>query len=131
MALCLRGEKSARLKAIYLEGLEVQASIGVLSRERANKQKVVIDIAVAVDPRPHEKDSIDAVLDYRLLREAAVRRIDAGHIALQETLAEDLAAFLLTLPRVHAVHIRIGKPSAFLDCERVGCELLRFAESRS
>ena len=95
--------------SIRINGLEAQVRIGVPDEERAEPQKLVIDVVMESDFRGMA-DDIARTTDYAAvaawLKEECARR--EWH--LLETLAEDLAAGLLSrFPRVRAVTLQIRK----------------------
>ena len=95
--------------SIRINGLEVQALIGVPDEERAEPQKLVIDVVMESDFRGIA-DDIARTTDYAAvavwLKEECARR----EWRLLETLGEDLAAGLLSrFPRVGAVTLQIRK----------------------
>ena len=95
--------------SIRINGLEMQVRIGVPDEERAEPQKLVIDVVMESDFRGMA-DDIARTTDYAAvaawLKEECARR----EWRLLETLAEDLAAGLLSrFPRVRAVTLQIHK----------------------
>ena len=95
--------------SIRINGLEMQVRIGVPDEERAEPQKLVIDVVMESDFRGMA-DDIARTTDYAAvaawLKEECARR----EWRLLETLAEDLAAGLLSrFPRVRAVTLQIRK----------------------
>jgi dihydroneopterin aldolase len=114
-------------RRILLDGLRVQASIGMLDHEREHPQPLVIhaefdtDATRAVDDR-----DIGTVLDYRRLREALIAEATRGHVDLLETLVDRaLARILRDFPDVRRVTVRFCKPQAFDDCDAVCIEQSR------
>ena len=95
--------------SIRINGLEMQVRIGVPDEERAEPQKLVIDVVMESDFHGMA-DDIARTTDYAAvaawLKEECARR----EWRLLETLAEDLAAGLLSrFPRVRAVTLQIRK----------------------
>jgi len=95
--------------AIRINGLEVQARIGVPDEERAQPQKLVLDVVLESDLRGLG-DDISRTTDYasvaEWLREECARR----KVRLVETLAEELASGILErFPRIDAVMLQIRK----------------------
>jgi len=66
------------------------------------------------------------VLDYDFVRTTIRRRIEQGHINLQETLVDDIAQALLAHPGVAAVRVASEKPDVYEDVEAVGVEVFHF-----
>ncbi len=114
-------------RRVILDGLRVQASIGLLDHERQARQPLVIHAEFDTDAsRPVNDQDIDTVLDYRLLRTALLEEATRGHIDLLETLvARSLDRILQDFPLVHHARIRICKPRAFRDCDAVCIEQAR------
>jgi 7,8-dihydroneopterin aldolase/epimerase/oxygenase len=114
------------VRTVYVHDLLVDASIGAYHVERGRRQKIVVNIAVQVRaPRRPINDELVNVLDYSVLRQAALEIAGGPHVHLQETICESLADFCLALPDTLAAYVRVGKLEAFADCTAVGCELLR------
>ena len=68
------------------------------------------------------------MLDYDFVRLTISRRIERGHINLQETLVDDIARALLAHPSVAAVRVASEKPDVYEDVEAVGVEVFHFRE---
>ena len=111
---------------ITLRRLKVHASIGILQHETRLKQPLLCDADVWVRQERPSSDSIDAVLDYRQVRNILLGCLSGGHTNLLETVTDRVAQELLQLPRVAAVRLLIEKPNAFDDAEAVGIEMFRF-----
>jgi 7,8-dihydroneopterin aldolase/epimerase/oxygenase len=114
-------------RRLFLRGLEAKVQIGVHDFERRAAQRVVFDVDVYVslaDSTPRN-DSIDEVVDYDFVRQIILRRIEAGHIDLQETLCDDVLETILAHPGVRAARVSTAKIDVYPDCVAVGCE--RFA----
>jgi phosphoglycolate phosphatase len=95
--------------AIRINGLGVQARIGVPDEERARRQKLVLDVMLESDFRGLG-DDIARATDYAAvaawLKDECARR----EVRLLETLAEELASGLLAkFSRVKAVSLEISK----------------------
>ena len=91
------------------------------------RQRIVIDVDlyIARDQAPIERDQIDEVLDYDFLRDEINTLTMKRHFNLQETLAETIADRVLTRPLVQLVRVQIQKPDVYKDCESLGVEVLR------
>lgn len=119
-------EKAAetRRTKIFLEGLEIMASIGIYPHERETRQRILIDVELdlAGAPAPTD-DRIAEVVDY----EAVAKRIEGmardGHVQLVETLAERILAWCLTDDRVVKARVRVAKPEALTNAHAAGCQV--------
>ena len=118
----------ADCRRIFVREVMLDARIGVHPSERAAPQKVVlnVDLYVPLAVSTPQHDRIDEVVDYDFVRTTIRRRIDAGHINLQETLVDDLARALLAHPAVRAVRVTSEKTEVYEDVEAVGIEIFRF-----
>ena len=95
--------------AIRINGLEVQARIGVPDEERAQPQRLVLDVVLESDFRGLG-DDISRTTDYAAAAEWLRAECARCEVRLVETLAEDLTAGLLErFPRVSAATIGIRK----------------------
>lgn len=110
---------------VFVEGLELEASIGILEHEHRQKQPLIVDIELDVDTGPPVEGDIDSVFDYRIPIDHAKALVDAGHIELVETFAEDLAAACLQDKRVKRARIRVAKPDAITQARLSGVEIVR------
>ena len=106
----------------------MDARIGIQPAEQAAPQRVVlnVDLFVPLALSTPKQDRIHEVVDYDFVRSSIRQRIDAGHINLQETLIDDIAAILLAHPAVRAVRVSSEKPDVYEDVEAVGIEVFRF-----
>ena len=117
-------------RRIFLRNHEVPVQIGAHDFEKTQAQRVIFNVELFV---PYalstpQADQLSEVVDYDFVRELIAARIGQGHVELQETLCDDLAAQLLTHPRVQAVRLSSCKPDVYPDCEAVGVEVFRMKE---
>lgn len=121
----------AGCRRIFLREVLLDANIGIHDFERAGAQRLVINVDVfvplAVSTPRH--DRISEVLDYDFVRLTISRRIEQGHINLQETLIDDIARALLAHPGVAAVRVASEKPDVYEDVEAVGVEIFHFKDA--
>lgn len=104
---------------VFVEGLRVEAAIGVYDHEHGRTQPLIIDADITLGL--HEIRGLKDTLNYEMVGQLARDLIAKGHIKLVETLAEDLARAVLALPLAERVRIRISKPEALSDADRAGC----------
>lgn len=111
-------------RKILLQGLQIQASVGMLEHERQASQLLVVDAEFITDASQAIDDAdINTVLDYRLLRESLIKDIGSNHTDLLETLVERcLLSIKANFPLVLSAKVRICKPQAFADCAAVCVE---------
>jgi dihydroneopterin aldolase len=117
-------------RRIFLRNHEVPVQIGAHDFEKTQAQRVVFNVELFV---PYalstpQADQLSEVVDYDFVRELITQRIGQGHVELQETLCDDLAAQMLAHPRVQAVRLSSCKPDVYPDCDAVGVEVFRMKE---
>ena len=114
-------------RRIFLRNHVVPVRIGAHDFEKTQAQRVVLNVELFVpyEVSTPQADDLAEVVDYDFVRELIAARIDQGHVELQETLCDDLAAQLLAHPRVQAVRLSSNKPDVYPDCEAVGVEVFR------
>ena len=126
----LADPRLADCRRIFLREVLLDANIGIHDFERMGAQRLVINVDVfvplAVSTPRH--DRISEVLDYDFVRLTIRRRIEQGHINLQETLVDDIAHALLAHPGVKAVRVASEKPDVYEDVEAVGVEVFHLKE---
>ncbi len=114
-------------RRIFLRNHVVPVRIGAHDFEKTQAQRVVfnVELFVPYEVSTPQADDLAEVVDYDFVRELIAARIAQGHVELQETLCDGLAAQLLTHPRVQAVRLSSNKPDVYPDCEAVGVEVFR------
>lgn len=115
----------ADVRKIFLRDLVVDCSIGVHPHEKAVRQRVALNLDLYLRPHPPAQDDIGRVLDYDRVRDAIHAYIDGGHINLQETLVERVAALCFEFDEVIAVRVSTAKLDVYADAGAVGYELFR------
>ena len=118
----------ADCRRLFLRGFTTPVRIGIHDFELDAPQRLRFDVDLFV-PLVHSTpraDHIDEVLDYDFIRSVILERVARGHISLQETLCDELAAALLAHPQVRAVRLSTCKPDVYPDSEAVGVEVFHF-----
>ena len=114
-------------RRIFLRNHVVPVRIGAHDFEKTQAQRVLfnVELFVPYELSTPQSDDLAEVVDYDFVRELIAARIHQGHVELQETLCDDLAAQMLAHPRVQAVRLSSNKPDVYPDCEAVGVEVFR------
>jgi len=115
---------------VFLRDCEVMLSIGYRPHERQKPQAVIVGVEVeAALPHRYQdlgENSLDRVIDYsRLFHFITDDLPRMGHIALLETVAEQIVRFCFEDCRVHKVKVRLEKPEIYKGRARVGIEITR------
>lgn len=111
---------------IYIRDLTTRCIIGINPDERREKQDVVINIALDCDCAPAAaSDDIRDAVDYKKIKKAVLRLVEASSFGLIETLAERIAEIVLSDSRVQAARVAVDKPGALRFARGVGVEIER------
>lgn len=114
------------LDKVFIEGLEIEALIGIYDWERRIRQPLVFDIEMAFDNTvPAASDAIGDTLNYKAVSKRVIEYVSHSDFGLVETLAERVAALILAEFGVAQVRLRLGKPGAVRGARTVGVEILR------
>ncbi|MGO9006879.1 MAG: (5-formylfuran-3-yl)methyl phosphate synthase [Beijerinckiaceae bacterium] len=108
---------------VFVHDFVLPVSIGAYNFERDITQKVRFNIDVEVKRTGRQAEDMRDVFSYDVIVDAIRLILSRGHVALVETLAEQIADALLAHPRVIAVTIRVEKLDVVEGC--VGVELTR------
>ena len=113
-----------RLEAlsVFVEGLALQAEVGLYPHERGRFQPLLVDLELHLTPA--HAAGIGGTVNYETLVEAARRLAASGHIELVETFAERLASACLDHCRAVRVRVRVRKPQAIAGADAAGVELV-------
>ena len=112
---------------VLIEGLRVNAVIGVFEWERQIEQPVLIDLVMSVDTRAAAiSDDIQDAVNYALVAEQVADLTKSLKPKLLETLADQLATMILNhFATVQAVQVKVKKPLAVKSAQAVGIEIIR------
>ncbi len=111
---------------VFIEGLEVDALIGIYDWERRIRQTLVFDIEMAFDNRiPAATDSIGDTLNYKAVSKRVIAYVGQSDFGLVETLAERVAALILEEFAVVRVRLKLSKPGAVRGARAVGVMIER------
>jgi 7,8-dihydroneopterin aldolase/epimerase/oxygenase len=113
-------------RRVFVRDLEIVASVGLLEREKRYDQRILVSTELLVrDEYDGTSDRLGDVLDYSKVIDGMTHIIQREHVNLIETLAERIAEFCLTDPRVEMVRVKIEKPEIIENCRSVGVEIER------
>lgn len=111
---------------VFIEGLEIETTIGIYDWERRIKQPLVFDVEMGFDNRkPAASDNIDDTLDYKAVSKRLVSYVSASDFGLVETLAERCCEIILAEFNVEAVRLKLSKPGAVRGARNVGVMIER------
>jgi 7,8-dihydroneopterin aldolase/epimerase/oxygenase len=111
---------------VHVEGLVVDAYIGVYDWEHEAAQPLVIDLTMDWDNRKAAAtDALEHALDYDALSRAVTALIQERPRALIETVAEEVAAMILQRFNTPRVRVKVGKPQAVAAARQTAVEIVR------
>jgi dihydroneopterin aldolase len=115
--------ENAATDRIFVRDFNFPVSIGAYSHERGKPQNVRFNIEARIYRGDRVAEDMRDVFSYDLITDS-IRMVAAQeHIALMETLAERIAALILTYPRVASVTVRVEKLD--IGPGTVGVEIVR------
>ena len=120
------GVSLSGLRRVFLRDMILGCSIGIYRHEKDAPQRVRInlDLAVREGDGPLQ-DDLANVVDYAVIADGIRAIVGEGHVNLVETLAERIAAFCLSDPRVASAQVRVEKLDIFTDAAGAGVEIVR------
>lgn len=111
---------------VLIEGLVLEAHIGLFDHEYDSAQRVRFDVIVDVQPlEPNTNHDSQNIVRYDHIVADIKAIIRAGHIDLVETLAEQVASACLGYSRAQQVQVSVLKLSAINEAESVGVKITR------
>lgn len=121
------------LRHVFLHDLLFSAAIGVYASEQGIRQRIRINVDLAViddgarhaSRSPVGKDDLARVVDYAAVAAQVGTIVAAGHVQLVETLAERIAEACLGDPRVVSARVRVEKLEVMPDGATAGVEVER------
>lgn len=121
------------LRHVFIRDLVLNASIGVYPSEHEALQRIRVNLDLAVidegtspmSQAPIGRDDLARVVDYEAVINSARAIVGSGHVQLVETLAERIAAAIVTDIRVVSVRVRVEKLDIFPDAASAGVEIER------
>lgn len=116
------------IRHVFIRDLVLMCSIGVHRHERADRQRIRVNIDLAVRDDRDLDDDIGNVVCYEKITLGVRGLIADRHIKLVETVAEEIAAMCLEDGRVNSVRVRVEKLDILPDAASVGVEIERFSQ---
>ena len=107
-----------RNRKIFINHLELMASIGVYEEEKKNKQKIIINLEILMTNETEPKDdNLKETQDYSQFRKAAKDIVNSQHFQLLEVLTNKIHLIINENKFVVGSRVMICKPDIFNDCE--------------
>ena len=106
---------------VFINDLRIEAIIGIYDWERKVKQTISLDLEMGADIRQAaDTDAIDDTLNYKAVAKRLIAFVEASEYQLVETLAEKIAAIVLSEFSVPWLKLTVHKPGAVRGSRDVG-----------
>jgi dihydroneopterin aldolase len=116
------------IRHVFIRDLVLMCSIGVHRHERADRQRIRVNIDLAVRDDRDLDDDLGNVVCYEKITLGVRGLLADRHVNLVETVAEEIAAMCLEDRRVGSVRVRVEKLDILPDAASVGVEIERFSQ---
>lgn len=126
-ALAVAPGPSRAIDRVFVRDFVVEASVGAYADERARLQRLRFNVDVDVRRPADARDDMRDVFSYDIIVDAIRLRLSRGHVAMVETLAEDLAAVVMASDLALRVAVRVEKLDVIPGA--VGVEIIRVREA--
>ena len=121
---------SMRGDSIFIEDLQIACVVGVADWEQRTRQRLFISVEMRTDTRAASSaDSLDATIDYASVSAGITQIAVDGRFKLIESLAEEIAKWLLQTFTVTAVAVEVKKPAALSEAASAGVRIERHADN--
>lgn len=98
------------MDCILIKGLACRVRVGVPERERRRRQKVLIDLRLALDLRKAGRsDRVEQTVDYAGVARRVKKLVEGRPFRLVEAMAESAAREVLARFKVRQVRVRVRK----------------------
>lgn len=97
---------------IFIEDLELQASVGIYDHEKKDRQPLLISLTLeCLRNKTFQSDNIQDTINYEEIIQLIHTTANERHYNLIESLAEKIASDTLKIQDIHRITIEIRKPS--------------------
>lgn len=111
---------------IHIRDLRAVTIIGTLPQERVERQEVTLNIELGCDlSKAGRSDRLEETIDYKAVKQAVLRQVEASSFKLLEALAESVAGVCMDFKGVERVKVSIDKPGALRFARSVAVEIER------
>ncbi|MFT6986331.1 MAG: dihydroneopterin aldolase [Psychromonas sp.] len=111
---------------VFIKQLEVISTIGVYDWEKSLQQKLYFDLEMAFDNKPAAaSDDINLALNYFSVSQRVSQFAQTNQFELIETMAESVAALIMTEFSVPWIRVTLHKPGALPKAQSLGVQIER------
>ena len=110
---------------LFIKNLKVTCIIGTDKYEREHEQEICMQLFLWTDiAKASRSDNLEDALDYRVIYDEVVRRVEHSKFYLIESLAYEVATICLQHPLTHKAKVIVEKIGALEKAESSGIELM-------
>jgi dihydroneopterin aldolase len=119
------------VRHVFVRDMVLSASIGIYPHEHRDRQRVRINVDLAVDDETAlaggvvGPDELNRAVNYENIAVTVRAIVGSGHTRLVETMAERIAEACLLDARVRTARVRVEKLDIFADAVSAGVEVER------
>jgi dihydroneopterin aldolase len=114
------------MDTVFINDLRIETIIGIYDWERKVRQTISLDLEMGADiRRAAETDAIDDTLNYKAVAKRLIAFVEDSEFQLVETLAEKIAAIVLSEFSVPWLRLTVHKPGAVRGSRDVGVVIER------
>ncbi|WP_028874631.1 dihydroneopterin aldolase [Tepidiphilus margaritifer] len=119
------------MDSIFIEGLRVEARVGVYAREQAAPQTLMIDVQLGLSPEAGRSDELATTIDYARVIDRIKESVGERHFHLLERLGEYLIGRLFAEFGASWIRLKISKIGVRPEVRNVGIVLERQREKEA
>ncbi len=110
---------------LKIKNLQALTVLGIYDWEKESKRLVILNIEMhVVDYKAGDTDTIKDAIDYSLIEQSIVQRLETASYHLLERLVKDIAQCILSLDaRIAKVSVEADKPGALRQADSVSVSL--------
>lgn len=112
---------------VIIKDILARGIIGVNDSERLHPQDILVNLVIFTDiTKAGISDNVEDSVNYRTVTKKTISIAESAHRMTVEALSTDIAGYVLSLPNVRGVRVRVEKPGAVRFSKSVGVEIERW-----
>lgn len=108
------------MNILFIKELSIFTKIGIYPWEKKIKQKILIDIKIAIKNIDFTEKKIKNFIDYEKISKILIEKLEKKSFLLIEEIAEKTAKIIFHKNKCLWIEIKIQKPTAILRAKSVG-----------
>jgi FolB domain-containing protein len=112
---------------VIIKDILARGIIGVNDSERIHPQDILVNLIIFTDvEKAGKSDNVEDSVNYRTVAKKTISIAETAQRLTVEALAADIAGYVLSIPLVRGVRVRVEKPGAVRFSRSVGVEIERW-----